>query len=104
MRLGWDENSVNAVPFALMLQDEGVDQITVHGRTRSQHYAGKADWQGIAQVKQALRIPVIANGDVFSAQDALDILRVTACDGAAVGRGALGQPLAVQSDQASAAG
>lgn len=92
MRLGWDENSVNAVPFALMLQDEGVDQITVHGRTRSQHYAGKADWQGIALVKQALRVPVIANGDVFTAQDALDILRVTACDGVAVGRGALGNP------------
>lgn len=92
MRLGWDENSVNAVPFALMLQDEGVDQITVHGRTRSQHYAGKADWQGIALVKQALRVPVIANGDVFTPQDALDILRVTACDGVAVGRGALGNP------------
>ncbi len=92
MRLGWDENSVNAVPFALMLQDEGVDLITVHGRTRSQQYAGKADWQGIARVKQALTIPVIANGDVFSAQDALEILSVTACDGVAIGRGALGNP------------
>ena len=92
MRLGWDESSVNAVPFALMLQDEGVDQITVHGRTRVQQYAGKADWQGIAKVRQALRIPVIANGDVFSAMDALDILRVTGCEGIAVGRGALGNP------------
>lgn len=92
MRLGWDKNSVNAVPFALMLQDEGVDLITVHGRTRAEQYAGKADWQGIAKVRQALRIPVIANGDVFTPQDALDILRVTGCEGVAVGRGALGNP------------
>jgi tRNA-dihydrouridine synthase B len=92
MRIGWDEHSINAVPFALMAQEEGVDSITVHGRTRAQQYAGKADWQTIAAVRQALHIPVIANGDVFTWQDARDILRVTGCAGMAIGRGALGMP------------
>ena len=92
MRIGWDEQSINAVPFALMAQEEGVDALTVHGRTRMQQYAGKADWQAIAAVRQALRIPVIANGDIFTWQDAVEILRVTGCAGIAIGRGALGMP------------
>lgn len=91
-RLGWDEHSLNAVLFARMAEEEGLDFVTVHGRTRAQHYAGKADWQQIALVREAVRIPVIANGDVFTAQDALDILSVTGCAGLAVGRGALGNP------------
>lgn len=92
MRIGWDEHSINAVPFARMMEAEGADFLTVHGRTRAQHYAGSADWGVIAQVKQAVHIPVIANGDVFTAQDARDILTATGCDGMAIGRGALGNP------------
>lgn len=92
MRIGWDEHSINAVPFAKMLEAEGADFLTVHGRTRAQQYAGKADWDQIALVKKAVRIPVIANGDVFHAEDARAILDTTGCDGVAVGRGALGNP------------
>ena len=92
MRIGWDADSINAVPFARMAQQEGAQLLTVHGRTRSQQYAGKADWQAIAQVKQAVTIPVIANGDVFTPEDAQRILSVTGCDGIAIGRGALGNP------------
>ena len=92
MRIGWDEDSVNAVSFAQILEAQGADSLTVHGRTRSQQYAGKADWQTIALVKQAVSIPVYANGDVSTAQDAQDILAVTHCDGIAIGRGALGNP------------
>ncbi len=92
IRIGWDRNSVNAADFARLCEAEGVELITVHGRTREQQYAGKADWDAIAQVKRAVSIPVVANGDVFSAQDAQDILRVTGADGIALGRGALGNP------------
>ncbi len=92
MRLGWDEDSQNAVEIAKMAQDEGVSAITVHGRTRAQGYSGKADWLAIARVREAVSVPVYANGDVFTAQDALEALRVTGCAGLAVGRGALGDP------------
>ena len=91
-RLGWDQKSVNAVAFARMCEDSGVDQLCVHGRTRDQQYAGKADWDAIGQVKQAVHIPVIANGDVFSAADALALLKTSGADGVAIGRGALGNP------------
>lgn len=92
MRIGWDQHSINAVDFALLCQDEGVDSLCVHGRTRAQQYAGKADWATILQVKQALSIPVYANGDVFTPEDALNILSATGADGMAIGRGALGNP------------
>lgn len=92
MRLGWDEDSINVLQFAQMAQDEGVDSITVHGRTRVQQYAGKADWEWIARVKQAVKIPVYGNGDVFSAADARAMLEQTSCDGLAIGRGSLGNP------------
>ncbi len=92
MRLGWDEESVNAVPFARLCADAGVDLLCVHGRTRSQQYGGKADWSAIGEVRRAVSIPLIANGDVFTAKDAVDILDVTGADGIAVGRGALGNP------------
>ena len=92
MRLGWDEEHQNAVSFARMLERSGVDLITVHGRTRMQQYAGKADWAAIGEVKSAVSIPVIANGDVTDGVGALEALRVTGCDGLAIGRGALGNP------------
>ena len=92
MRLGWDEEHRNAVTFAKMLEQAGADMLTVHGRTRQQQYAGKADWAMITQVKQAVAIPVIANGDIVNGSSALDALRVTGCDGLAIGRAALGNP------------
>ena len=92
MRLGWDEESRNAVAFARTLEGAGADALTVHGRTRMQQYAGRADWQAIGEVKRAVGIPVIANGDVVDGESALRCLAVTGCDGLAIGRGALGNP------------
>ena len=91
-RKGWDDERVNYLDFARMAEDCGAAAVTLHGRTRTQMYAGKADWDAIARVKQTLRIPVIANGDVASAQDAQAILRHTGADGVMIGRGALGKP------------
>lgn len=91
-RLGWDDNSRNAVEFGLMMEQAGASAVTVHGRTRQQLYSGKADWNFIAQVKRALSIPVFGNGDVFEAHDALRLLEITGCDGVAVARGTLGNP------------
>lgn len=91
-RKGWDEESVNHLDFARMVQDSGASAVTLHGRTRTQMYAGQADWDAIAQVKQTLHIPVIANGDVSSPEDARRILAHTGADGVMIGRGALGNP------------
>lgn len=91
-RKGWDEESVNAPEFALAMQESGADAITVHGRTRQQYYSGKADWDIIRQIKQMVDIPVIANGDIFSKEDAEDILEHTKADGIMVARGAQGNP------------
>ena len=74
MRIGWDRNSINAEEFAKLCEDAGVDSLCVHGRTREQQYSGKADWSTIALVKQKVRIPVIANGDVFTPQDAAGLM------------------------------
>ena len=92
MRLGWDKGSIGCVELARRLEDVGVAAVTVHGRTKVQMYAGRADWNTIAQVKQAVSIPVIANGDVFSPKDAVDILKRTGADMVMIGRGAFGNP------------
>lgn len=91
-RKGWDNNSVNAVEFARMCEDNGASYVTVHGRTRSEFYAGKADWDIIAAVKNAVKIPVVGNGDVTSPQKAKALLEYTQADGVMIGRAALGAP------------
>lgn len=92
IRKGWDENSVNATEIAKILEYNGADAICVHGRTREQFYRGTADWDIIKAVKQAVKIPVIGNGDIFCAEDAKNMLDYTQCDAVMVGRGAEGNP------------
>ena len=92
IRKGWDKGSANAVEFSKMAEAAGAAAIAVHGRTRTQMYSGKADWDLIREVKNAVTVPVIANGDVFTAGDAERILKYTGADMVMVGRGALGNP------------
>lgn len=92
MRLGWDDDSRNAPELAARAERAGVSMITVHGRTRCQFYEGKADWAAIALVKQAVRVPVVANGDVTSRADAERILALSGADAVMVGRGSFGMP------------
>lgn len=91
-RKGWDDSSVNAVEFAKMAQSAGASAVAVHGRTRQQFYSGKSDNTIIAKVKEAISIPVIGNGDIFSAKDALRMFDETGCDAVMVARGAQGNP------------
>ena len=91
-RKGFDGGSVNAVEFAKVIEQAGASAIAVHGRTRAQMYSGRADWDIIRDVKRAVSIPVIANGDIFSAHDAEHILRYTGCELAMIGRGIFGDP------------
>ncbi len=92
IRAGWDRNSRNAVELAKRLEAAGASMICVHGRTREQMYAPSADWEIIRQVKEAVAVPVVGNGDVFSADDALRMLSETGCDGVMIARGAQGNP------------
>jgi nifR3 family TIM-barrel protein len=92
IRKGFDDSSVNAVEMAKIAQDNGAAAIAVHGRTREQYYSGKADWDIIRQVKEAVSIPVIGNGDVVDAMSAARLLEETGCDGIMVGRASRGNP------------
>lgn len=91
-RKGWDENNVNAVEFAVLMEQAGASAVTIHGRTKNQMYQGKADWDIIKKVKDAVKIPVIGNGDVVSPETAEEMYRYTGCDLVMIGRGSYGKP------------
>ncbi len=96
IRLGWDLDSVNAIEVATLIEKAGASALAVHGRTRSQMYSGKADWDMIRQVKEAVSIPVIGNGDITSGEDALRMIKETGVDAVMIGRGILGGPWVVK--------
>lgn len=103
-RTGWDKSSINVVPFARLMQDSGAAMIAVHGRTRGMLYSGVADWDIIRRVKEAVSIPIVANGDIVSGDAAIRCLRRSGADGLMVGRGCFGDPWLFAEIQAALAG
>lgn len=91
-RLGWSLDEINFVEFAKTMEESGVDFITVHARTRSQMYSGSADWEKLAQLKNEIKIPYYANGDIKTVQDAIKCLEITGANGISIGRGLMGNP------------
>ena len=100
IRAGWDQGSINAVQIGKIAQEAGASALTIHGRTRDQFYAGRADWDIIKEVKEILDIPVIGNGDVHSLQDAQRMKHLTGCDGVMIGRAAMGNPWIFNEEEA----
>ena len=103
-RLGWDKGSINCVEFAKAMEGAGAAAVAVHGRTKTQMYAGAANWDYIRAVKEAVSIPVMANGDIFEPRDAVRILKYTGADMAMIGRGCFGNPWLFQRALAALAG
>ncbi|MGB5593704.1 MAG: tRNA dihydrouridine synthase DusB [Crocosphaera sp.] len=94
-RIGWNDNEINILDFAKKMEDSGASMLTIHGRTRAQGYTGNARWEWIKKVKEILTIPVIANGDIFSVEAAINCLEITGADGVMCSRGTLGYPFLV---------
>lgn len=92
IRMGWDKNNINGMEIAKIAENTGIGAITIHARTRDMFYSGQADWDYIKELKDSVNIPVIGNGDIFTPQDAIDMILKTGCDGLAIGRGAVGNP------------
>ncbi len=104
MRLGWDKGCINAVELAQLVEQAGASAVAIHGRTKAMLYSGRADWDAITAVKRAVQIPVVANGDVFTAEDAVRCLKRTGADAVMIGRPAFGNPWIFEQARAALAG